>query len=242
MSAEVSQFKALGRKQLPETVTISGKPYELVKTYKHRFITAVGLYTNDDNLVICKFHRRTSFAGIPLDWLGSFLASYETENLRRCQGITGVPKLRETNRAGVLAHDYIPGTPLQKEAKISDTYFGRLFVLLEKIHARDMAYVDLEKQENILVGDDGQPHLIDFQIALRLPGFLLRHLRPVRWFLQRTQRSDHYHAMKHFRKFRPDLLTPEQIEQSKSKPLTVRLVNIIAAPVKQIRRSLFKNA
>ncbi len=240
MSAEVSQFKALGRDALPDDIKISGRRYELVKAYKHQFITAVGLYRRNEDRVVCKFHRNVSFAGIPLDWLGNFLASYERENLRRCQGISGVPRLRETNMASALAHDYVPGHPLHGDADLTDTYFGRLFVLLEKIHDRDMAYVDLEKQENILVGDDGQPHLIDFQIALRLPDFFLKYAPLARWLLQRSQRSDYYHAMKHLRRYRPDLLTPEEIEESRCKPLTVRIVNTLTSPIKKLRRSLFK--
>ena len=36
---------------------------------------------------------------------------------------------------------------------------------LAEIHRRGMAYVDLEKCENVLVGDDGAPLLTDFGIA-----------------------------------------------------------------------------
>ncbi|MCS7271215.1 MAG: hypothetical protein NZ703_09025, partial [Gemmataceae bacterium] len=32
-------------------------------------------------------------------------------------------------------------------------------------HRRGVAYVDLHKRENIIVGNDGQPYLVDFQIS-----------------------------------------------------------------------------
>lgn len=242
MSSEVSQLKALGRTRLPESVVVEGVRYGLEKCYQHKFATAVGLYRRGEHRVVCKFHRQASFVGIPLDWLGSLMAAYEHENLRRCQGLKGVPRIRETRCAGVVAHDFVPGRSLAHHRRVSDTFFRQLFVLLDEIHDLDIAYVDLEKKDNVLVGDDGQPYLIDFQIALRVPALLLRFLPPVRWILHRLQRSDHYHVMKHFRRMRPDLLTPSQIERSKRKPWLVRLGNALVKPWRKFRHNFLRHA
>jgi RIO-like serine/threonine protein kinase len=170
------------------------------------------------------------------------MAAYEEANLRRCQGLKGVPRLRETQHPGIVAHDFVPGQPLQKNMRVSDVFFRRLFELLDRIHDLEVAYIDLEKADNVLVGSDGRPYLIDFQIALRVPPALVRWCPPVRWIVRRLQKSDHYHVMKHFRRVRPDLLTSRQIARSKRKPLLVRLGNALAAPFRQIHRNFPRHA
>ena len=67
-----------------------------------------------------------------------------------------------------VAHVYVPGRPLARYDRVPDDFFPRLGRLLAEMHRRKMAYVDLHKRENILVGDDGQPYLIDFQISVAL--------------------------------------------------------------------------
>jgi hypothetical protein len=242
MSGEATQFKALGHTDLPPTVQIEGKPYALRKCFEHKFATAIALYERDGDRVVCKFHRQVSFAGFPLGWMGHLMAAYEEGNLRRCQGLKGVPRLRESSHPGVVAHDFVPGRPLTKDVRVSDVFFRRLFDLLDSVHECEVAYIDLEKADNVLVGEDGRPYLIDFQIALRLPRALVRWCPPARWVLRRLQKSDHYHVMKHFRRVRPDLLTSRQIARSKRKPLLVRLGNALAAPFRQIHRNFPRHA
>ena len=242
MNGKATQFKAIGRTRLPQTVRIEGKPYALEKCFEHKFVTGIGLYRHKAHRVVCKFHRQVSFAGFPLNWLGRLMATYEAANLRRCQGLEGIPKIREAERPGVVAHDYVPGHPLRTDRPVSDVFFRRLFELLDRIHCRDVAYIDLEKADNVLVGKDGRPYLIDFQIALRVPPALVRYCPPVRWALRRLQRSDHYHVMKHFRRVRPDLLSSHQIARSKRKPWLVRLANALAAPFRQIHRNFPRHA
>ncbi len=81
-----------------------------------------------------------------------------------------------------VAHQFVPGHPLRKQDVVDSEFFHKLELLIQNIHRRRIAYVDLHKQENILVGDDGHPHLIDFQISVRIPriwplGGLLRILQ-----------------------------------------------------------------
>ena len=89
-----------------------------------------------------------------------------------------------------------------------------------------MAYVDLEKCENVLVGDDGLPHLFDFQISWywsRRWGGELLPLRVMRgWF----QRGDRYHLIKLRRRTRPDQLSPEVLAASYRKPWYVRCASV----------------
>jgi hypothetical protein len=231
-----SQFRALGKAGLPETVEVDGRQYRLEETFKHTFASAVGLYRCDEDRIVCKFHRRASFFGVPLAWYGWLAAAYESAALRSVQGVPGVPALRGKPSRTAVARDFIGGRPLDRHMKVSDEFFPLLMELLAGIHARGVAYVDLEKPENILVGDDGRPYLIDFQVAFNVPPRFLGQTTLARLVRRRLQQSDDYHAMKHFRRVRPDLLTEDQIARSRVKPWPVRAGNLLVAPWKKFRR------
>ena len=44
--------------------------------------------------------------------------------------------------------------------------------MLNAMHERKVAYIDLHKRENILVNERGDPCLIDFQISVAWPRWL----------------------------------------------------------------------
>ena len=231
-----AQFRALGASDLPLTVTLEGKPYLLEKVFKHNWPTAVGLYRHGEDLVVCKFHRRASFFGLPVGWLGRVMAAYEAAVMRQVQDLSGVPRLRGMVGETGLAREFVLGKPLRKRMRVDDSFFPQLFELLGGIHGRGIAYVDLEKPENVLLGDDGRPYLIDFQIAFYWPRRYLGETALARFLRRELQRSDLYHAMKHLRKMRPDLLTPEQMKKSRERPLVVRIGNILMAPYMALRK------
>jgi len=61
-------------------------------------------------------------------------------------------------------HDFVPGTDLHADLPLTAEFFGQLEKLFADLHERHVAYVDSNKRENILFGEDGRPWLIDFQI------------------------------------------------------------------------------
>src|SRR6185295_15141631 len=97
---------------------------------------------------------------------------------------------------------------LSKQHPVPDGFFAQLQALILELHRRGIAYVDTNKPENILLGDDGRPHLIDFQISWDLHDFGNWWLN--RWWLHRLQREDFYHILKHKLRLRPDEMTPEE--------------------------------
>ncbi|MFM8951864.1 MAG: hypothetical protein ACKOOF_02200 [Planctomycetaceae bacterium] len=70
-----------------------------------------------------------------------------------------------------------------------------------------MAHVDLHKRENILVDDDGRPHLIDFQISFALPRSNRLAARLCGGLMRLLQRCDDYHLFKHRLRHRPDQIS-----------------------------------
>jgi hypothetical protein len=225
---------------LPPSVTCRGARYEHVHTFKHDFFAATGIYRGPDGLAVLKIGRATDFLSLPMAWIGKFLARREIHLYAETQSLPGVPRLiGPVGKTGFL-HAFVPGHPLERREAVSDAFFDELGALLAAIHARHIAYVDLNKRQNILVGDDGHPYLIDFQISLWLPPTGWRRLRPVRWLLARFQQADCYHFLKHKRRLRPDLLTPDELAQVSHLSIWIRLHRLFARPLTNLRRRTLK--
>jgi hypothetical protein len=100
------------------------------------------------------------------------------------------------------------------------------------MHVRGIAYVDLHKRENIIVGDDGRPYLVDFQISF--DATILRH----RWMpglhaaFDQLCLGDMYHLEKHVRRTDSAGYLPPEI------PLWLQFHRLIAVPFRQLRRRL----
>jgi hypothetical protein len=226
----------LGKRDLPQTIMLDGEEFQLERAFKHAFATAVGLYRRGDDRVVCKFHRQAAFFGFPLLWQGRMWASYEVAMLRELRDLPGVPRFRGMPEPAAVARDYVPGTPLERRMRVGDDFFPQLLHLLRRIHERGIAYVDLEKPENILLGEDGRPYLIDFQVGFYMPDRFFGQTSLGRYLRALLQRSDLYHAMKHYRRMRPDLLTVEERALGKMRPGTVRVANALVAPFRLLRK------
>ncbi len=232
-----AQFRALGYEEPPASVMVEGGKFWLREQIKHSFAVAVAVYESGDEKVVVKLHRRTCFFGIPLKWLGELMAGHENAVLKHCSGVAGVPRQRNTALKTAVAHDYIAGHSLRSYETVDDVFFRRLMHILDQIHERGVAYVDLEKPENILKGDDGDPYFIDFQVAFywpdRLPPGDCSLIRGIRDCLQEC---DRYHAYKHLRRMRPDLLSERQYDNTMRKPWPVKMANALLTPWRLLRK------
>ena len=153
---------------------VGGHPYRRAEILKHDSWAATAIYDGSDGRIVCKFNRRQSVFGLPMRWLGRLLARREGRMLALLADLPNVPDGCGPIRAGgrvldnAVGHAYVPGHPLGRTERVNDEFLPRLGRLLAEMHRRRMAYVDLHKAENIIVGDDGQPYLIDFQISMAL--------------------------------------------------------------------------
>jgi hypothetical protein len=233
-------LRALGRDEPPAHVEVGGEHYHLAEIYKHDSWAVTARYENSTRSIVCKFNRRQSIFGVPMAWLGRRLAHRESRALRKLAGLPGIPVgLGSVSVGGIVqrnavAREYIAGRPLHSKDRPNDRFFAKLRQLIDAIHARNIAYVDLHKRENVLVGDDGEPWLIDFQVHYALPNEKLRHrlFTPV---LRALQKSDRYHWAKHVQTNRPD-----QVLQfpGMRRPWWIRAHRVIAVPLRKLRRKL----
>lgn len=233
-------FRALGHSDPPPRIGIGDVEYRHVRTFKHDSWAATALYDSPHGeLIVCKFNRSQPILGIPMRWLGRRLAEREGRLLNLLADEPNVPDRRgpvlvEGKPAlNAAAHVFVPGRPLRAGDRPNAEFIARLSQLIAGVHSRGIAYVDLHKRENILVGDDGQPYLIDFQISVRLP-----RIWPLTFILSLLQQSDRYHLAKHIFKQRPDLCSPEMAAWVERQPWWIRLHRRVAVPFRSFRRWL----
>jgi hypothetical protein len=244
-----SWLRALGRAEMPARITLRDGEYIHLRTWKHDFFAATGLYDGPSGRVVLKLGRTASLLGIPMSWVGRLLCDRELAVYRAVDDLPGVPRcLGKWGETG-LVHTFVEGHPLQRHERVDDDFFPRLESLITEFHSRGIAYVDLEKRENILVDARGRPSLIDFQISWRWPinrqdrreG--LMRLVPAdlgRFLLARLQEGDRYHLLKHRRRHRPDSLTPRQIELSYRPGAYVEVYSRVTRPFTLLRRGVLK--
>ncbi len=235
-SLRQSWLRALGVEGLPETIEVEGRSYRHSETFKHDFFAATGAYEGPDGRVILKLQRRVSVFGVPLLWLGRFLARREARMCELLGSVEGVPQFVGRWGPTGIVRECIEGETLTRKTPVDDEFFPRLSNMLREIHERNAAYVDLEKVENILVGRDGRPYLFDFQISWHLPANRLGNTWVARHILRNLQAADLYHLLKHRRRIRPDQLSADEMARSLRPPSWISWHRSLFRPFTMLRR------
>lgn len=245
-------LNALGRSSLPDQIQVGDRTYSIVREFKHDFFAATGLYEmtapptpagpvdSSRRKVVLKVGRTHHLLGLPLRPLGRWLARRESRCYQALRDVEGVPAFLGHWADTGLVHEYIDGHPLIRGERVNDEFFPRLRELLRNMHARGIAYVDLEKRANILVGDDGKPYLFDFQISFGPLTPFWRRMPVTGFLLRRLQRSDEYHLLKHHRRHRPDQLDAEQVAASYRRPFYIQLHRVLFRPWTYLRRAVLR--
>ena len=224
---------ALGHDSLPQQLVVQQQKYHLQKLFKHDFWAASGLYGNGSDKVVLKVYRRKDLLGLPMNWFGRCLAEREISFYRCLQDVPGIARFLGAFGRNGFVHAYIPGQDLLEHRRnpLPDDFFDQLVDLMRSVHERGISYADANKRDNVIVGPDSRPYLIDFQISWRpKPGGLLR--RPLLFM----QRMDMYHLFKHKSRLRPDLMMPEEWHLRKNPGLLLGLHRLVAVPFRKFRR------
>jgi len=127
---------------------------------------------------------------------------HEHRAYERLAGVRGVPRCHGLAGGRFLVLDYVEG-PNVRDAQLRDVpaFYERALSVIEAIHARGVAHVDLKRRDNILVAPGEEPVLLDFGLAvLREPGF-----RPLNhWLFGLACRLDVNAWVKHKYRYRED--------------------------------------
>jgi len=235
--------KRILRGKMPrERFELGGRTYRLEKVLKQDFFAATGRYVGDDGRRVClKHYHMEPWFGFPLDWAGRLMADREVRHYRLLADLPNVPPLMGRVGKSAFVHAWVEGNDLLDQSdRLPDDFFDRLEWLLKAVHARGMAYVDMNKPDNVLVDVAGRPVLIDFQISWvpRRSWGLLGWAK--RRFLRALQREDLYHVGKLKRRYRPDLMTAEERKSSRRRSWVLNLHRLVGAPLRDLRRKFLE--
>lgn len=113
-------------------------------------------------------------------WLRRYMLRREAKVYEHLVGVGGLPRCYGFVEGRCLLLEHFDGRPYRRAGIIDrDAFFASLRQMIEVIHEHGIAHGDLKTRDNILVTDDGMPHIVDFGIAmLRKPdgGWLNRWL------------------------------------------------------------------
>ena len=147
----------------------------------------------------------------PFFWrrLGEAAIRREYEIYERLHGVQGVPRCLGLLDDKHLVLEHIPGDSYRQRQHLLENrelFFSRLFKTLRDMHAAGVAHGDLKRKDNLLVGPDERPFLIDFGLACTLDGSGRRLNR----FLFEWEKQYDYNAwIKHKYHRRVDAIVPE---------------------------------
>jgi len=108
--------------------------------------------------------RRLAARGV-MGLVARALLRREAVALAALDGLPGIAPLLGRDGSVELLRGYAPGAPLHRVERLPEDFFERLAELVAAMHAHGVAHNDLHKEPNVLVGEDGQPALVDFQLA-----------------------------------------------------------------------------
>lgn len=118
--------------------------------------------------------------------LGRFLIDRELLMLNRLRGLAGVPAELVRDGPFALSYRFVDGETLSslrsRRVTLDREFFCALEQLVEELHARGFAHLDLRNGKNILGTTDGRPHLLDFQSGVwigHVPRLVRRRLEAV---------------------------------------------------------------
>ncbi len=231
-------LRALGSAEPPVEVIVGGQAYTREELFKHDSWAATALYSGPAGRIVCKFNRVQPILGVPTQWLGKRLADRERRALERLADLPQIPKPLGPVFAGgrklpnAVARVFIPGHPLTKTEAVRPDFYLSLRNALTEMHSRGIAYVDLHKRENIIVGDDGRAYFVDFQICFDVTHPRIRWIPGARTVFDWLCKGDLYHLAKHARRADPrGTAAPRP-----AIPGWLQFHRIFAVPFRQLRR------
>jgi len=231
---------------VPDRLTVRGSEYSLQRVFKHDFWAATCMYSTPDSDsdcpgIVVKFGRDHPFAGLPFQMVGRWLTSREEYIYHRLDGVDGIPRWIDRLSPSSCAIEYIEGKPLDHCEKPPGGFFDKLKTIFEDLHSRGVAYVDSNKRSNILVKENGDPALIDFQISLATNSTWFPPFRNIlSSIVHSLQKKDIYHLLKHKRRMSPDELTPEEDLVSRKRRGVHFLHRKLAKPYRRMRRNFLR--
>ncbi|MHC4821707.1 MAG: protein kinase family protein [Planctomycetota bacterium] len=200
-----------------DTVVLGGVEHRVLEVMKEdRYARSRVVESPEGRRLVFKESVMRLPPGVRVPPLAALLARHEADLYEHLQGIDGIPRFVSRPGADSFLREYVDGDTVRNTDDLPAGFFGRLEALLLEVHGRGVAYVDLAKEENVLVGRDGAPWLIDFQVSVGEEG-------PFRRLVGYLQREDLYHLSKMRLRRVPAEATDEDRKRVKQRSALSRL-------------------
>jgi predicted Ser/Thr protein kinase len=145
--------------------------------------------------------RDSAAAARGLRWLARRLLHREANALVMLTHIEGFAQIVRLERDWLM-RSFLDGEPMQRGKPADPAYFKRAARLLRRMHRAGVAHNDLAKEPNFLVRPNGEPAIVDFQIAWS-------SAKRSKLF-RMAAREDLRHLLKHKRTYCPQHLTARE--------------------------------
>lgn len=182
---------------------LSKTPYSILKTLKIDMFGVVSLAIYNNQKVIV---RDLKIKNKLYQIIARILNKNEVKILKKLHNINSqnFPKLIKSTKDYTI-RSYISGTPVnQYPEKLNATYFNKALNLIETMHEEGIVHNDLEKSANWIVMDNGEPALIDFQLA--------KHFSKKTKLFKILKNTEIRHIIKSKKKFCNSPLSPDEFK------------------------------
>ncbi|WP_174769530.1 AMP-binding enzyme [Blastochloris tepida] len=146
--------------------------------------------------------------------IANHFAWREATALKAAKGLNAGPELIDSGD-GFLVRSFIEGLPLHLARPTDPAWFRNAKRMLHALHRAGVVHNDLAKEQNWLVGPEGEAVLTDFQLAMVFP----RRSKLFRVLAHEDLR----HLLKHKRRYCPQALTASERRMLGRKSLPARL-------------------
>ncbi len=171
-------------------------------------------------------------------FIAPLLIRREYGALAKLRGVKGVPQLVCRVDRYAFATSHITGENLEAAGPegIDEAFYEKLKRVIDDCHGRGVAHGDLRSQGNVMIDNDGQPHVVDFAACV----YLAKGINPItRWLFAQFVVADHYAILRIKRRMTPDLLTPEEAKQIESPLPFEKPAKFVGTGIRSIVTKLF---
>ncbi len=130
----------------------------------HGYQATVTLFDTPQGVVVVKSPHHSGLLGAP----GRVTIRREHSVYSRLHGVEGIPRCYALLDGLHLVLEHVPGPSLRAQARQLENperFYARLLATIDAMHAAGVAHGDLKRKDNIVVGPDERPYLVDFGIA-----------------------------------------------------------------------------
>lgn len=169
--------------------------------------------------------------------VGPILIRREFGAMRNLIGLPNVPQIICRLDRYALVMEHVAGTSLDrvKSGQLTAEFYAKLGAAVDAMHERGVAHCDLRSRGNVMVGDNGEPYLVDFSACV----FRGRGINPFfRWLFSQFVLADNNAVLRIKQRLSPELLTDDDREEL-ARPLPFeRPARVFGETVRNLTRKL----